>query len=460
MNMRHRFRGLVGTKDSLKARSIAAAAWSFGGMGAQRGLSLVSNLIMTRLLVPEAFGLMAMVITVQTLVNMLSDIGVRQSIVRSPRGEELHFLQVAWSVQIVRSTVVAAGVVACGLGLWLLGPSLAAPDSVYADPQLPALVMVSSLTILLGGLQSTAILLAGRRLQLRKITIIEVGNQVFTIAAMVALAQIQATVWVLLAGMIIGSVQRTFWTHVAFRETPMRLVWDRDIAAEMWRFGRWLIGSSMAGFVVNNGDRFILAALLDATTFGVYVIATLWLQTGTMILGRFGDRVVYPAIAETLHRNRPRFPHVLRRLRLVYGTVAVAGFATAFLGGPFLIGWLYAPEYAAAGTFLSLLGFRYLAMLQAPLGAAMLAAGNSRLMMTSITMSAVAMAVGMPVAFNLGGADAAVAVAALAPLGGVGLLLRNVHRQLPDVPLRASVAIVAATLVLAVAALTWDLWPT
>ena len=141
----------------------------FVGQGAQRGLSLLSSLIMTRLLAPEAFGLMAMVFTVHMLVNMISDIGIRQSIVRAKKGDDIAFLQVAWTVQVMRAALVALVVLAAAGGLMLLGPRLAAPESVYADPLLPGLVAASALIVLFRGLESVGVHLASRRMKQRRV---------------------------------------------------------------------------------------------------------------------------------------------------------------------------------------------------------------------------------------------------------------------------------------------------
>jgi len=101
-----------------------------GGMVAQRALNLISNLVMTRILAPEAFGLMAIILTVHLMIEMMSDIGIRQSIVRAQRGEDPLFLNVAWTVQILRGVAIAAIVLLMALGLWAAGPAMAGSASV------------------------------------------------------------------------------------------------------------------------------------------------------------------------------------------------------------------------------------------------------------------------------------------------------------------------------------------
>ena len=65
-----------------------------------------SNLVMTRLLVPQMFGVMAIATVIMVGLAMFSDLGLRQSIVQSRRGSDPVFLNTAWSVQIVRGLIL------------------------------------------------------------------------------------------------------------------------------------------------------------------------------------------------------------------------------------------------------------------------------------------------------------------------------------------------------------------
>ena len=60
---------------------------SFGG---DNVLRLASNLILTRILFPEAFGLMALVQVVLASLSMLSDLGIFSAIVQNKRGDDLN----------------------------------------------------------------------------------------------------------------------------------------------------------------------------------------------------------------------------------------------------------------------------------------------------------------------------------------------------------------------------------
>ncbi|MFM6205833.1 oligosaccharide flippase family protein, partial [Planktothrix sp.] len=87
---------------SLSKKAIQGTIWTLFGYGGSQVLRFGGNLILTRLLVPELFGLMALVNTFITGLNLFSDVGIRPSIIRSQRGDDPEFLNTAWTIQVFR----------------------------------------------------------------------------------------------------------------------------------------------------------------------------------------------------------------------------------------------------------------------------------------------------------------------------------------------------------------------
>ena len=85
-------------------------------------LFLGNHLILTRLLFPELFGLMALVNTFIQGLILFSDIGIKPSIIRSPRGDDPTFFNTAWTLQVIR-----------GFGLWIGCCLIAWPVSQFYD---------------------------------------------------------------------------------------------------------------------------------------------------------------------------------------------------------------------------------------------------------------------------------------------------------------------------------------
>src|SRR5262245_41996259 len=133
----------VSDRTPLKYRVLNAGAWSTAGQGFSLAVRFATNLLMTRLLVPEMFGVMAIANIVLVGLNMFSELGVRQSVIQSKHGDDPRFLNTAWVIQIFRGAL-----------LWLIGLCAAVTvsladhhgfspkGSVYADPQLPYVIAV------------------------------------------------------------------------------------------------------------------------------------------------------------------------------------------------------------------------------------------------------------------------------------------------------------------------------
>ena len=83
---------------SIRSRALRGTLWVLVGNGASQGLRLASNLILSRLLFPEAFGLMAIVNLVTLGLQMISNVGIRPAIIRHAEGDRRDFLDTAWTI--------------------------------------------------------------------------------------------------------------------------------------------------------------------------------------------------------------------------------------------------------------------------------------------------------------------------------------------------------------------------
>ena len=90
----------------LVARAITGSVFAIGGGFATQGLKFLVSLVLTKLLLPEVYGLAALVTAFSIGLKMLSDIGIGPSVIQNPRGEEQSFLQTAWSLQVARGAAI------------------------------------------------------------------------------------------------------------------------------------------------------------------------------------------------------------------------------------------------------------------------------------------------------------------------------------------------------------------
>lgn len=218
-----------------------------------QGLRFASNLILTHLLFPECFGLMALVSVFIQGLEMISDVGIGMSVVQDKRGTDPKFLNTAWSIQVLRGILVYFA----ALGLtWPV-------TQFYGKPELLYLLPVAALGVVVSGANSINFHLLSRRVALGRIAILNIGSQILTIAITIVLAWAMRSVWSLVIGSLMGYVIKCALSFVMCPGPPNRFAWDAEIARSLIRFGKWILVSSLLGFLVSRFDSLQLRRVHD-----------------------------------------------------------------------------------------------------------------------------------------------------------------------------------------------------
>jgi O-antigen/teichoic acid export membrane protein len=430
---------------SLRDRAFSGGAWSIAGYGVGLMIRFGSNLVMTRLLVPEMFGVMSIAIVVMVGLAMFSDLGLRQNIVQSQRGSDPVFLNTVWVVQIIRGVVL--WFVALGIALLVITANVArvVPEgSVYSDPLLPYVIMVLSIGTVISGFSSTKGAEASRNLSLGRLTQIEIFNQVAGFLCMLGWASVDCSIWALVAGSLCTQLFSVVLGHVLLPGTTNRWQWDRASALDIIQFGKWTFASSILGFLVSSGDRLLLGGLVDPAALGLYVIALLMFGAVEQALLRIVGTVVFPALSEVA-RNQGDMKKVYYQFHMVIGSIAYFSAGVLMVSGNALTGFLYDPRYAQAGWILELLA---IVLMVTPFSIAIqsyLALGMPQLQSRILGVRLIAMYVAVPLGFNLYGLTGALWGIIISQFAGVPMFIRyNLRYGLLD--MRREVAPLSAGL--------------
>lgn len=407
---------MVAAQTSLKSRMLKAGGWNLVGIVALTLIRLGSNLILTRYLAPQAFGLVMFASTVVTAFEMFSDLGIRQSIVREKDAHTDHFLRVAWTVKVMRGAVIASGILAVAMAFYLFAEALAPARTIYADPRMPGILALVAFSPLLMSCSATTFEHAERVFNFRSVVTITVSSKIISAAATIGLAEMTPSIWALIVGMLIGSAAHCLGTHFYLNTPRMRWTRDREIEGRLWTFGRFIMGSSAFTMLATNTDRLLLASLLPATVFGFYAIAMIWVVAAQQAVGKLIGSVAFSGVAEVM-RDRPQdIQRFLRRVQFILDGICAATAVAAVFIGPIILDLLYPDRYQMVGQFLRLLAPALMVQRFAPLATVMLNLGHSRAMMMNSFLTFVGVLIGLPIGFALGGVKGAVIAAATAPL--------------------------------------------
>lgn len=331
-------------KGTLRSRATRGTIWTALSYGAAQVLRLVGNIILTRLLFEEAFGMMALVWVFMQGLALFSDIGIGPGIIQHERGDEPSFLNTAWTIQVGR-----------GLLLWLAAMAGAVPFArLYDEPMLAAVLPVAGFSAVIAGFYSTKLFSMNRHLMVGRISLIEIASQALGIVVTIVWAVFHRSVWALVVGGLATPLFKLILLRVALPGITNRFAWNRDDARALFRFGRWIFVSTAMTFFASQSDRLVFGALIPLAMLGVYQIAVTLASVPSLALEAMGSKIIFPLFSR-VHNEGGDLPAAFRRVRLPVLVVAawiLSGFAG---GGDVIIEILYDDRYAQAGWIVQLL---------------------------------------------------------------------------------------------------------
>jgi len=386
---------------SLKRRVLNASTWSLAGIGLSQAIRFGNNLLLTRLLVPDMFGVMAIAGMVLFGLAMFSDLGLAPNIIQSKRGSDRAFLNTAWVVQIIRGIALWFVALSVSVSFFLIDRvGLFPKNSAYTDPRLPYVIAVMSLIVLIGGFQSTKLLEARRNLTLGHVTKIEITTQVTTVLFTLGWVSLDRSIWALVAGSVCSSLVNVLLSHAWVPGVSNRWEWDRRAFWEIFHFGKWIFLSSILGFLVSQGDRLLLGSMIDSTLLGVYMIAYLIFNTIEQLLSKIINDVTFSALSEVVRERPANLKASYYRFHAVIAPATYFCSGILMFSGQSMIALLYDHRYWQAGWMLQIIA---VALVTIPFRVAkecLLSLGLPRLYAQLIAIRVVSLFLVMPLGFH------------------------------------------------------------
>jgi O-antigen/teichoic acid export membrane protein len=317
--------------------------WTLTGEAIGYSIRLISSLILSRLLTPDIYGLMSLLMVCVIGIHMFSDLGIRASVIQHPRGDDPDFYNTAWTIQIVR-----------GFFLWLCATAIAWPVSwFYAQPSLLYLLPLISLTAIIDGFTSTKLYDAERNLNQRRQTLVTIVTQFLSLLITILWALRSPSIWALVAGYFIGPLLRTILSHAIFPGQSNRFRWQPEARADLMRYGRWVSVSSLFAFLSLQADRLIFGKMIPLALLGVYNTGSMYARLPVDTLMRLAFSVAFPLFGR-YYRQEGTLKSVFTRVCIPVMTAGGAALSGLILGGPAVIRVLYDERWQQAGWIIQI----------------------------------------------------------------------------------------------------------
>jgi O-antigen/teichoic acid export membrane protein len=322
--------------DGLRGHIFRGGTWLGIGSVFEQLFRMGRNMLLTRLLVPEAFGVMAIVYSTSSIVDLLAEIGVKEAIIQNPKGQNDEYVNSAWWIAFGRGIGIYAV-------LFAIAPWVA---RFYGNSDLIPLMRTTLLSIIFSGAQSSKAFAALKAMRFKRWALIQCGGGICGSVIVVVLAFFIRSVWALAIGYAAENFMRCV---VSFAICPFRpkLKLDKDSARDLLRFSRGVFGLSLLNLIFTRTDIFVLGKVYPAAQLGIYTMGIYLIQVPTSFIWGVLSQTLMPSFA-LIQDEHSRINRILIRVTsmvVLFGMPALIFFS---LSSRSLLSLLYGPRYVAA----------------------------------------------------------------------------------------------------------------
>jgi O-antigen/teichoic acid export membrane protein len=327
--------------DGLKGRVFRGGMWLGGASFFEQAVRFGRNMLLTRLLAPEAFGAMAIVQSATTLVQMTVDVGAREALIQNPKGADDTHVTAAWWMTACRSSCIY-------LAIYVLAPFI---SRFYGNPELVTLTRLVSLAILFDGFISPRAFIAMKQMKFWKWALINNGGGMVGVITTIVLGFVIRDVWALAIGFCSENAARCILSYIICPYRPK--LPHFETVRELMRFSKGLVGLALFNMVFMRADVFVLGKLYAPAALGLYSMAVYLIQTPSVFITNVMNQTLLPALSR-VQDDSARVNRIVLQITSATWWFGLPAVAFVIFCGRSLLTIAYGPRYAAGATALGL----------------------------------------------------------------------------------------------------------
>ena len=319
--------------DSLKAKSARGVLTLGVGTGFERTLRFVRLMILTRLLIPDEFGLMAIILILVNVFETITEVGIKQSVIQNKRGADPEYLNATWWFQSLR-----------GLGLFTIA-ILAAPliSSFYEKPHLLKLLQFSFIAILFRGFISPSAYVLQREYKFGRSVLLIQGSALIGTFVTIGYAFWAKNVWALVAGYLAEQGTLCLLSYIVAPFRPWFGI-HRECLKELTTFARRMFGLPILALIGIGTPVFVLGKFVSEERLGLYTLASQLIAFPIILF----TKIISPVLLPGFSQKQDDRNSICRAVLKISGLAAAAviplmAFIATCASGLLLLAW--GPEY-------------------------------------------------------------------------------------------------------------------
>ncbi|HEX7012853.1 MAG TPA: lipopolysaccharide biosynthesis protein [Steroidobacteraceae bacterium] len=269
--------------------AISNARWVGTIQAARVGVQLAGMVVLSHLLSPTDFGLVAMAFAVNNFALLIRDLGAGAAIIQRATLDERTTLTAHW----------ASSMLGLALGLGLFAASGLLARLFQAEALQPLLQMLALSFPVLGSTTVHQALLerASRFALLARIEISAVASGlIVAIVAALYGAGAYSLILQTLTNVVVSAVQLRLASDL-----KLRWLWSGEQFRALWRFGGYLFGFNAINYLARNADAMIIGRALGAASLGPYSLAYRIMLFPLQNLTFVATRALMPVMSQSQH---------------------------------------------------------------------------------------------------------------------------------------------------------------
>lgn len=317
-------------EGTIANQAITSGIWVTGINVSDRVLQLGKLVILARLLSPSDFGLMGIAFLTLAVLRQFSKLGFDFALIQKPQEDVDLYLNTAWSLKAARGVLL-------GIFAFMFAPFVA---TLFGEPRSEPVIQAIALVPVIEGLKNPGVMYFKKNLEFHRQFVFVLTGTIVSVSVAIGAAFILGNVWALVYGSIAGAVT-TLLVSFLIHEFRPRFEFDRAMAAELFDYGKWIFGSGIVIFLINQGDDGFIGWFLGASALGFYQLAYRFSNAPATEITKAVSSVIFPTYSklqdDTARLREGYFRSVLTISTLSFpialGIIAVTpSFVKAFLG--------------------------------------------------------------------------------------------------------------------------------
>lgn len=268
----------------------SSVRWSFISEISVKFIVPITNMLLARILTPEAFGVIAVCNMLVSFVDIITEAGFGKYIVQkdfNSRKQEIQYVNVSFWTNLMVSLFLTSMII---LFRYQLAEFLG--NLSYAR-----VLAVASLQLLITSFSSIQIALFRREFAYKKLFYARICVSLFPLVVTVPLALLLKSYWALVIGNLAGAFINSLILTLLSKWRP-RLYYSFEVLKEMFSYSFWSLCEALANWMIFWIDTFIVGNFFNDYYLGLYKNATNMVQS---VMGMIAA-AISPVLLSTLSR--------------------------------------------------------------------------------------------------------------------------------------------------------------